>query len=323
MHSSTATVLVLGAQGRFGRVATTAFANAGWRVLAQSRRTNAHWPQGVESVLCDAMDRSSVVQSAHGADIIVNALNPLYSEWEKLARPLAANALAAAEDSGALLMFPGNVYNFGKQLPQRLDSHTPEVPNTSKGRIRIEIEQQLQAAALRGVNSIVVRAGDFFGGSGRGAWLDLVIVKSLSKGKVVYPGATDRLHAWAYLPDLAQTFVRLAALRGQLRGVHRYHFRGHAITGAELYQALQRVVGRPLHLSLLPWSIIRLIAPFSPMMKATLEMRYLWQRPHILDDTPLRNLLGDLPDTPLDTALAATLAALGLVHGQPASALVD
>ena len=41
-YTSTSTVLVLGANGRFGLAATRAFAAAGWRVLAQVRRET--WP---------------------------------------------------------------------------------------------------------------------------------------------------------------------------------------------------------------------------------------------------------------------------------------
>jgi hypothetical protein len=37
-----------------------------------------------------------------------------------------------------------------------------------------------------------------------------VIVKKLPQGRVTWPGALDAPHAWAYLPDLAQAFVRAA-----------------------------------------------------------------------------------------------------------------
>jgi len=325
MNPHAPSVLILGAHGRLGTASSHAFAKAGWRVRAQTRRASTDWPKGVELVQVDAMQADALCRAAQGVDVIVNALNPLYTEWERLARPLAANALAAAKASGALLMFPGNVYNFGQTLPGELHLDTPQVGNTSKARIRIEIEQQMHTAAASGVNSVVVRAGDYFGGGGRGSWFDLVIVKSLAKGKIVYPGPTDLAHTWAYLPDFAQTFVRLAALYKQsgtqLHGIQHFHFAGHAPTGVELHRALETASGRSLRLSQLPWSLIRLAAPFSPMLRASLEMRYLWQRPHVMDDSALRSLLGDVPHTPLQSALAGALTALGLpsAHPLPAS----
>ncbi|MHB1676973.1 MAG: NAD-dependent epimerase/dehydratase family protein [Sulfuriferula sp.] len=310
LHSPS--VLILGAHGRFGMAATRAFSLAGWHVRAQSRRNYASWPAGVEVILFDAMHAEALSATAQGMDVIVNALNPLYTEWERFALRLATNALAAAEASGALLMFPGNVYNFGKALPPELLLNTPQVGNHSKARIRIEIEQQLRLAAARGVNSMVVRSGDFFGGDGRGSWFDLVIAKSLNQGKMMYPGPLDVPHTWAYLPDFAATFVRLATLRMQLNGANIFHFPGHVLTGRELHRMLEQASERQLRLVRLPWGLIRLMSIFSPMSRAILEMRYLWQRPFVLEDSALYELIGELPHTPGLSALAASLNALGL-----------
>jgi nucleoside-diphosphate-sugar epimerase len=312
MSDTRGSVLVLGANGHFGRAVTSAFAEAGWQVRTFVRRPNPRQVRGVEPVIGDARDAGAISQAAKGMAVVVNALNPPYTKWRKLARPLAANALAAAETNSALLMFPGNVYNYGRTLPPVLDELTPQFPDTSKAEIRIEIEQQLRAAAVRGVNSVVVRAGDFFGGPDRGSWFDLAIVKSLHKNKVIYPGPVDRVHAWAYLPDLANTFVRLAERRGQLLGACSYHFAGHSMTGSGLHQLLERITGRSLRLAGMPWRLIGLAAPLSPMLAAVLEMRYLWERPHVLDDTKLRNLLGSVPHRPAADALRQALADLDL-----------
>ena len=305
-------VLILGAGGRFCSAAIVAFAKAGWRVRAQTRKARADWPIGVEAVVVDAMQSDALCCVAQGVDVVVNGINPLYTEWERLARPLAANALAAATAAKALLMFPGNVYNFSSALPAELLPDTPQVGNFSKARIRIEIEEQMRAAAAEGTNSVVVRAGEFFGGTGRGAWFDRVIVKSLGQGKIVYPGPSNVTHAWAYLPDLAETFVRLAERREQLSGASCFHFNGDGITGIELHKALEKVSGRSLRLRPLQWLPIRLAAPFVPMARAILEMQFLWRRPHTLNGDGLKQLLGEVPRTPLTLALAAALRDLDL-----------
>lgn len=306
-------VLILGARGRLGAAAVRAFSDAGWRVRAQTRRPDARWPAEVEAVALDALDSDAVCRAARGVDVIVNALNPPYTQWETLARPLAASATAAARASGALLMFPGNVYNFGSAPPAVLDGDTAWIGDTPKARIRIDIERRMADLAAHGVDSVVLRAGDFFGGQSRGAWFDLAIAASLRKGKLVYPGPTDVPHAWAYLPDLARAMVELANRRRQLSGARCFHFGGHTLTGAELHAEVARLMGRPIRLASLPWGMLRLAAWFAPMPRAMLEMRYLWQRPHRLDDQPLRRLLGAVPHTPLASALAATLRELDLL----------
>jgi nucleoside-diphosphate-sugar epimerase len=206
-------------------------------------------------------------------------------------------------------MLPGNVYNFGRELPPLLTSTTPERGDTPKARIRIEMEARLAAAALEGVDSVVIRAGDFFGGPGTGTWLDLAMASRLGKSQFIYPGNPGIAHAWAYLPDLAQTFVRVAEKRAELTGHHRLHFTGHTLTGDAFKAAIEALIGRPLRTVSLPWWLMRLAAPFMPMWRELLAMRYLWERPHALDGVGLRALIGTPPHTPLSQALRTTLGA--------------
>ena len=309
------TVLILGAAGRLGQVLATAFADAGWQVRAQARKTLpaalAQRPR-VQAVRCEATDTAALIAAAEGASVIVNALNPLYTEWDRLALPLADAALAAARASGALLMLPGNVYNFGRELPPLLTPTTKECGDTPKARIRIEMEARLAAAATEGVDSVVIRAGDFFGGPGTGSWFDMALASKIDKGRFIYPGNPTLAHAWAYLPDLAQVFVRVAAQRATLRGHHRLHFAGHTLSGDAFRAASEAVVGRALRAASLPWWLIRLAAPFVPMWREMLVMRYLWERPHALDDRALRELIGSVPHTPLPHALHAAFTDIKL-----------
>ena len=311
----TSTVLILGAAGRIGQVLAAAFAEAGWDVRAQARKPLPSALAGhsrVQPIRCDATDVAALATAARGATAVVNALNPPYTEWDRLALPLADAALAAARAGGALLMLPGNVYNFGRELPPLLTTTTPERGDTPKARIRIELEARLAAAAGDGVDSVVIRAGDFFGGPGPGTWLDMALASKLAKGQFIYPGNPDIDHAWAYLPDLAQVFVRVAGLRAQLRGHRRLHFAGHTLTGNAFKAAAEAVVGRELRTGNLPWGFIRLAAPFKPMWRELLAMRYLWERPHALDDPALRALIGSVPHTPLPQALRSALADLSV-----------
>ena len=314
------TVLILGAAGRFGQVLAKAFADAGWNVRAQARKplppALATQPR-VQAVRCDATDIAALTAAAQGASTIVNALSPMYTAWERLALPLADAALGVAKASGALLMLPGNVYNFGRELPPLLTPATPERGDVPKARIRIEMEARMAAAAIEGVDSVVIRAGDFFGGPGKGTWLDMALASKLGKGKFIYPGNPQIAHAWAYLPDLAQAFVRVAAQRAQLRGHHRLHLAGHTLTGEDFKWAFEAQTGRTLRAGNLPWAFIRLASPFMPMWRELLTMRYLWERPHALDESALRALIGNVPHTSLPQALHSALADMNAVAAAP------
>lgn len=319
------TVLVLGANGRFGAVATQAFAEAGWRVIAQARRAPAALPAGVHHVDTPLAEPAALAAQANGADTVVYAVNPPYTRWAAEALPLARAGMAVAEHLGARFMLPGNVYNFGESMPPLLREDTSQDATTRKGRIRVRMESELESRATAGLRSVVIRAGDFFGG-GAGSWLDLVIAKSLRDGKLVYPGPTDLPHAWAYLPDLARAFVAVAQ-RADLPAFERLHFAGHTLTGAQLLGAIERAAGaggiRPAgewRRGGLPWSLLRAGGLVVPMWREIAEMAYLWRVPHALDGRRLTQTVGLLTETPVDVATAHALQALGLVAPMRATA---
>ena len=158
------TALILGANGRVGSALVDAFSGRGWRVIAQSRQ--AHATHQFASVIGDMRDINHVVQSARAishVDVVVHAANVIYTRWATDALPMNDAAIAISQALGATLLLPGNVYNFGTTLPERLDAQTPQLGQTSKGKIRVAMEQALAVAAEQGTQAIVIRAGDFFG----------------------------------------------------------------------------------------------------------------------------------------------------------------
>ena len=310
--------LVLGANGRLGGAAVQAFAAAGWTVLAQARRKPAALPRGATHVALPLDDAAGLATAAAGASVVVYAVNPLYTQWATHALPLFRQGVAVAQRLGATFLLPGNVYNFGEQMPALLSERTPQRASTPKGHIRVAMERELQALAAQGaLRSIVIRAGDFFG-SGSGSWMDLAIVKSLRQGKLVYPGPLDVPHAWAYLPDLAQAFVAAASRRDELPACADLPFAGHTLTGAELLAALERAASslglapaRGWRHGGMPWVAMKIGALVVPMWREIVAMSYLWRVPHALDGTALARAVGTLPVTPIDAALRETLLALG------------
>jgi len=320
------TVLILGARGRFGLAAACAFAEAGWHVLAHMR-PGATVPAEVAGdariqwLSSDLHDAAALARSAAGASVVVHALNPTYTHkaWQAQVLPMTDAALSVTRALDATLMVVANVYNFGIGMPSVLREDTPQRAQTVKGRIRIAMEQKL---AQSGVRTIVIRAGDFFG-SGKGTWFDQAIVKDLHKGRFTYPGPRTVPTAWAYLPDLARTFVAVAARREQLSTYEVLHFAGHSITGQQWLEVLEPIAqqqgwlpaGAALRFSHLPWPLIRLGSLFVPTWAALAEMRYLWNTPHALANDKLVRLIGSEPHTPLEPAARSALSALGTLSG--------
>lgn len=309
-ETTRSSVLILGAKGHLGQAAVNAFAAAGWHVIAQARSPMTNkWPANVETLECDALETEKIIAAVPKVDVIVHGLNPNYARWDALLPPITSAVIAIAKASGGMLMVPGNVYNFGTCLPLLLSETTPFSADTGKAALRILMEQTIAAAAAeQGFKSVVIRAGDFIGGSG--TWLDMAITKSLDKGTVTSMGPDNLAHAWAYLPDLAEVFVKVAEQRSALTNFQVLHYPGITASGSDLHAALEAITGRKLKSKALPWWLFQMMALFSPMLRAVLQMRYLWQRPHRLVGARLENLIGRLPATSLQTALAASLPQL-------------
>lgn len=317
-------VLVLGANGRFGRAAVDAFAAAGWQVIAQVRRAPVHpWPKGVEvleegvlnaaelaAALAAASNPAHPSSAVGGPPVLVHAINPAYTRWDAEAMPALKVALEVAQLARAHVMLPGNVYNFGREMPERLHEGVPFNPSTPKGALRVAMEQAMARVAQdNALPATVIRAGDFLG-PGSGTWLDLAIAKGVARGRLVYPGPLKAVHAWAYLPDLASAFVEVASRSSQL-GLKTLHFEGHSLTGDELIEGLQQAAGqlgvRPKkdwQVAGMPWALMGALGWLRPMWREVASMSYLWSVPHRLSGEKLQAFVGKpLTVTPIQIAL--------------------
>jgi nucleoside-diphosphate-sugar epimerase len=155
---------------------------------------------------------------------------------------------------------------------------------------------------------IIIRAGDFYAPHNTMDWFDQAILREASKGKVAEMSEHGIGHSWAYLPDLGRAFEKLAWHREELGQVESFHFAGHFVTSQQMTAAIKAVAPVPLQVVPTPWTMIRLMGVFMPVMREIVKMRYLWQNPMQLKDARLDGILGPDFGTPFDEAVAAVTA---------------
>lgn len=284
-------VLIAGANGNFGRAAATAFAAAGWTVRRYQRG-------------------SDMTAEAMGCDVIVNGLNPpMYHDWARLIPEITAQVIAAARASGARVIVPGNVYQYGSQ-PGPWGPDTPHRPCSRKGRIRAEMEAAYRTS---GVPVIILRGGDFLDETSANTFLNMITLKGLAKGKLEIAGKPEVSRAYAYLPDMARAAVALAEMQADLPRFVDMPFAGLTFSMSDLKTELERQTGRRLRFSGFPWWFMRLAAPFWELARELNEMRYLFDLPHRLDDRPLAALLPEFRLSGFSEVVAAHLQQRGIV----------
>ena len=281
----TQTVLILGGKGKIGAHAARAFWNAGWQVRFYDRGTD-------------------MVHAAMGADVIVNGLNPPnYHNWAKLIPQITAQVIAAAKASGALVIIPGNVYNY-EGVAGEWSENTPQRPHTRKGKIRVQMEQDYAAS---GVQTLVLRAGNFIDPDRNNDVMSLFVMRGIAKDNLTLAGAKDTVTSYCYLPDWAQAAVGLAGMRAELAQFEDVPFPGHAFSVEELRQTVQSALGRPIRLKPFPWWFMAMASPLWEMARELSEMRYLWTTSHTLSGTKLARLLPDFRPTDLHSVMLAGL----------------
>lgn len=318
------TALILGATGGIGGALAQRLYQAGWHIKALHRDAAARQAQAgqYEWIQGDAMQAGDVLRAAAGAALIVHAVNPPgYRNWQQLVLPMLDHTIAAARHSGARIVLPGTVYNYGPDAFPDIGVDAPQRPLTRKGALRAEMERRLEQAATDGVRSLIVRTGDFFGPGAANNWFSQALVRPGQPVKVVNnPGRPGIGHQWAYLPDVAETMCRLLELEHQLDDFARFHMEGHwDADGTQMAAAVARVAaaagGRKVRVKPLAWWLLAALAPFVTTLREMREMRYLWQQPLRLDNRALLAALSSEPHTPLDEAVRATLAGLGCLEG--------
>jgi len=311
--------LVLGATGGVGGHVAQGLHARGWTVRALNRNAGEaakreprfHWLQG------DAMNAVDVRRATQDAKLIVHAVNPPgYKDWEKLVLPMLDNTIAAARDVGARILLPGTVYNYGPDVLPEISEDSPQNPVTRKGKIRVELERRLESAAGEGVPVLIVRAGDFFGPNAANNWFSQGLVKpGKPMDSVSRPNTKGVGHQWAYLPDVAETMLRLIDKQSELPVFARFQMRGFwDHDGEQMIAAIGRVVGHRPKVKAFPWWMLKLASPFVPLFRELAEMRYLWKAPVRMSNDRLVGFLGEEPSTPIDEAVRATLGDLGCLE---------
>jgi nucleoside-diphosphate-sugar epimerase len=188
----------------------------------------------------------------------------------------------------------------------RVDENTPQIATTKKGRVRIAMEESYRTS---GVQTIVLRAGNFIDPAGNGDIMSMLMMRDIKKGKITAAADPKTLQAYAYVPDWGRAAAKLADKRTALAQFEDIPFPGHAFTTADLQAAVSDATGRDITLSRFPWWIMTLLSPFWELAREMREMRYLYARPHQIGSDKFNRLLPDFRPTSLEEVMLAGLPA--------------
>ena len=189
---------------------------------------------------------------------------------------------------------------------------TAEAPCSRKGELRALLAAELRAAHERGELQLSMgRASDFFGPrAARSVTFGASFFASLARGLPSYAlGDPDRLHSYAYIPDVAEG-LRVLGAQQSPRGEtwilpHAWHG-----SSRELASLFGRAAGRTARLWQVPEWLTRTLGRFGGELSGVPEMLYQWRAPFTVDDTRFRSAFG-VAATPIAMAVRETLQSYG------------
>jgi nucleoside-diphosphate-sugar epimerase len=275
------------------------------------KRSPGGIPSGAQPVLGDASDLSFCINAAEGAATVYHCMNPPYSAtvWADLVPRYMGNLIEASARAGARLVALDNVYMLGKPNGKPLTDDTPMNPCSRKGEIRARAAQMLFDAHRRGdVRAAEGRASDFYGPGGKLTLLGDYFWPRVFKGRggqvIVDP---DMAHTYHYIPDVAAGLATLGAAPDDAFGKPWMLPCRPAETLRDLVRRLERPFGRSLSFQVVPRWMQLVMSVVIPPLRETREMGYQWDEPFVIDDSPLRERFGAVPED-TDRAAAATVA---------------
>lgn len=314
-------VVVFGGAGFIGREVCMAFAEAGWEVTAADglmRGTTcdaarAQAIHGVRLVECvtDA-EPELVARLAGGADVIVDAMG-WTRHLDALADPLwdlrlnVASHLPLVQAWSRLgggrprVLFLGSSHQYGKSLGGWMSEDAKAEPHDVQGIHKLAAEHHWRIAATGAAQAVVsLRFGNTFGPGMSVDDGDVGLIggffRAALRGGAIEVFGTGRRRNVIYSRDVAR-LVCLLAQRELAGGFHPFNVSGHDVEVGELAQSVVRAVGQG--------TVIETPMP-APIQRVEIGQARL-------SNAKLVSVLGEVPSTGLDAALAETAASLSLV----------
>ncbi|MGX1159199.1 nucleoside-diphosphate-sugar epimerase [Arthrobacter sp. SLBN-100] len=275
------------------------------RILTRSGSGPAH--PLVERVAGDAKDPSQLRKVLTGASAVFHCIHgSAYraATWEAELPAAERAVLEAAEEAGAVVVFPESLYSYSE--PSRvMTESSPRAATGGKRGVRTAL---LQARAAAKVSTVSVVAGDFYGPQVRMAHAGERMVPAILAGKNLNVlGSATQPHSFTFVPDLAAAMIAAAETPSAWNKV--WHApTGPALTQQELANSMARAAGKPApKVRVLPGWAVRAVGIFSTDARELAEMLYQFEKPFVMDSSLTEATLGISP-TPLDEAAAATVA---------------
>jgi nucleoside-diphosphate-sugar epimerase len=198
---------ILGAGGAVANALTRELADNNQTIRLVSRKPIVNTAKNVTWQKADLLNYDEVLQATKGSTVIYITAGLVYDKniWQAQWPVVMQNAINAARETGARLIFFDNVYMYGL-VDGPMTETTPYNPCSAKGEVRAKIATQLMDEANAGnIKASIARAADFYGTENGNSSFDMMVLTNYAKGATAqWLGKLDQLHNFSFIPDMGK-----------------------------------------------------------------------------------------------------------------------
>jgi len=278
---------ILGAGGAVANALTRELSGRNETIRLVSRKPVTGDAKNVSWQKADLLNAPDIMQAAKGSTVIYLTAGLVYDKkiWAAQWPVVMQNAIDAAKETGARLIFFDNVYSYGL-VNGPMTEDTPYNPCSKKGEIRAKIATNLMDEAKAGnIRASIARAADFYGTENLNGILDIMALdKFAKKQKAQWIGDPGKLHNFSYIPDMGKGMYLLGQSYDSDNQI--WHMpTAPAQTGKQFIEMAAKIYGvEPKYFAIKKY-MMKLFGLFNKPVAELMEMYYQYDHDYIFDSS--------------------------------------
>lgn len=259
----------------------------------------------------DLTIQENVFKAVEGSTIVYVTIGFPYKTkiWKQNWIPFIQSVITACLKHNTKLVFFDNIYAVGGDNVNHITENSPFSPTSKKGEIRAEVDKLiLKNIENNGLQSIIARAPDFFGGTVRSNSMIMSLVYDrFIKGKnAQWLCNAEKIHSCGYVPELAKGTAMLGNTEKAYNQIWNLPTNPQKINGKEWIRLFAKEMNCEPKYSVLPNWLIKGLGTFVPMMAELAEMNYQYDRDYYFDSSKFNEYFNYQP-IPLEIAVKQTV----------------
>lgn len=248
----------------------------------------------------DLTSSEDVLKAVEGSDIVYLTAGFEYNlkVWEKTWPLVMRNVIDACKIHNSKLVFFDNIYMYDSNFLNGMTEETPITPPSEKGKIRAKIAKMIMDEVESGnLTALIARCADYYGPNIKNtSMLTETVFNNFSKGKKAnWMISLNHKHSFTYTPDAGKATALLGNNDSAYNQVWHLPTAPKPLTGKEWIDAISKEMGVKSKSLVLSMFLLKIMAPFVPVMKELKEMVYQYDRDYVFDSSKFESQFDFIP----------------------------